>query len=291
MRFIDPKTDFAFKKIFGSDRSHAILISFLNNLVYNGDAIVAELEILNPYQPPPIAGIKATYLDVRAKLSTGEIVIIEMQVLNVAGFEKRVLYNAAKAYSVQLDSGAAYTTLYPVIALTITDFNMFPDSPSVMSRFVLKERTRLTDYPSCDIELIFAELPKFTLSLEQLASVSDQWLYFIKNAPSLELIPTSMETVPELQQAFQIAKESNLNRAELEEMESQQRYIQDQRGSITKALETGIEQGLQQGLQQGRQDEKITIAQRLLPMMDNATIAAVTGLSINKIQALRSLII
>ena len=227
----------------------------------------------------------------RAKLNSGEIVIIEMQVLNVAGFEKRVLYNAAKAYSVQLDSGAPYTTLYPVIALTITDFNMFPDSPSVMSRFVLKERTRLTDYPSCDIELIFAELPKFTLSLEQLASVSDQWLYFIKNAPSLELIPTSMETVPELQQAFQIAKESNLNRAELEEMESQQRYIQDQRGSIMKALETGIEQGLQQGLQQGRQDEKITIAQRLLPMMDNATIAATTGLSIDEIQCLRPLII
>ena len=243
MRFIDPTTDFAFKKIFGSDRSHAILISFLNNLVYDGDAIVAELEILNPYQPPPIAGIKATYLDVRAKLSTGETVIIEMQVLNVAGFEKHVLYNAAKAYSVQLASGAHYTTLYPVIALTITDFKMFPDSPDVMSRFVLKERSRLTDYPSCDIELIFAELPKFTLSLEQLSSVSDQWLYFIKNAPSLELVPTSMETVPELQQAFQIAKESNLNPAELEEMESQQRLIQDQRGSMMKALEIGIEQG------------------------------------------------
>ena len=97
-----------------------------------------------------------------------------------------------------------------------------------------------------------------------------------------------METVPELQQAFQIAKESNLNRAELEEMESQQRYIQDQRGSIMKALETGIEQGLQQGLQQGRQDEKIAIAQRLLSVMDDATIAATTGLRIDDIQALRS---
>ena len=96
-----------------------------------------------------------------------------------------------------------------------------------------------------------------------------------------------METVPELQQAFQIAKESNLNRAELEEMESQQRYIQDQRGSITKALETGIEQGLQQG----RQDEKIAIAQKLLALMDDATIAATTGLTIDEIQCLRSLII
>ena len=220
MIFINPKTDFAFKKIFGSEQSHEILVSFLNGILYGGDNVVQSVDILNPYQAPRIRGMKDTFLDVKAIISGGQTVIIEMQVLNAKGFEQRVLYNAAKAYSVQLASGAHYTTLYPVIALTITDFKMFPNSPDVMSRFVLKERSRLTDYPSCDIELIFAELPKFTLSLEQLSSVSDQWLYFIKNAPSLELVPTSMETVPELQQAFQIAKESNLNRAELEEMES-----------------------------------------------------------------------
>ena len=67
-------------------------------------------------------------------------------------------------------------------------------------------------------------------------------------------------------------------------MESQQRLIQDQRGSITKALETGMEQGLQQG----RQDEKIAIAQRLLLVMDDAMIAATTGLTIDEIQSLRS---
>ena len=71
-------------------------------------------------------------------------------------------------------------------------------------------------------------------------------------------------------------------------MESQQRLIQDQRGSIIKALETGMEQGLQQGLQQGRQDEKIAIAQRLLLVMDDAMIAATTGLTIDEIQSLRS---
>jgi PD-(D/E)XK nuclease family transposase len=60
MRFIDPKADFAFKKIFGSDQSHAILISLLNSLIYNGDAIVQEIEILNRYQAPKIVGIKAT---------------------------------------------------------------------------------------------------------------------------------------------------------------------------------------------------------------------------------------
>jgi hypothetical protein len=61
MIFINPKTDFAFKKIFGSEQSHDILISFLNGILYGGEPVVADLEILNPYQAPRIPGIKATY--------------------------------------------------------------------------------------------------------------------------------------------------------------------------------------------------------------------------------------
>ena len=292
MRFIDPKTDFAFKKIFGSDQSHEILISFLNSLIYDGEAIVQDLEILNPYQPPKIVGIKATYLDVRAKINTGETVIIEMQVLNVSGFEKRILYNAAKGYAIQADAGMHYTTLNPVIALTITDFEMFPEFPDVISRFILKERHTLVDYPVCDIELIFAELPKFTLSIDESVSLTEKWLYFLKNAPSLAVIPSSMETVPAFQQAFQIAQQSTLSRDELEEMEKQQVYLQDQRGVITKAaelaLKKGRREGQKEGRKEGRKDEKIEIAQRLLEMLDDATIAATTGLSVAEIQELRS---
>jgi predicted transposase/invertase (TIGR01784 family) len=75
--------------------------------------------ILDPYQAPRIQGIKNSYLDVKATLNTGKTVIIEMQVLNVLGFEKRVLYNAAKAFSTQLKVGEDYR-LNPIIALTIT---------------------------------------------------------------------------------------------------------------------------------------------------------------------------
>jgi len=78
-----------------------------------------------------LRGVKDTYVDVKATISNdgGEdtSVIIEMQVLNVEGFEKRILYNAAKAYSNQLNIGEDYTILEPVIALTITDFAMFPE--------------------------------------------------------------------------------------------------------------------------------------------------------------------
>lgn len=92
MRFINPKTDYAFKKIFGSTESKDILISFLNALVYEGNFTIEDLEIINPNLPPKIQGLKDTYLDVRATLNDGTLVIIEMQVLNVQSFGKRVLF-------------------------------------------------------------------------------------------------------------------------------------------------------------------------------------------------------
>jgi predicted transposase/invertase (TIGR01784 family) len=156
--FINPKTDFAFKKIFGSAQSHGILVSFLNGILYAGESIIEDREILNPYQAPRIRGVKDTYLDVKAKLVGGQTVIIEMQVLNVEGFEKRILYNAAKAYSIQLSQGDQYKLLNPVIALTITDFTMFSEFEAVISRFVLKEKDYLVDYPSCDLELVFVDV-------------------------------------------------------------------------------------------------------------------------------------
>ncbi|MEG4235210.1 Rpn family recombination-promoting nuclease/putative transposase, partial [Microcoleus sp. Pol11C3] len=99
MIFINPKTDYAFKKIFGSSESKEILISFLNALIYEGNPTIQDLEIINPNLPPKLEGLKDSYLDVKAKLSDGTLVIIEMQVLNVQSFGKRVLYNAAKTYA------------------------------------------------------------------------------------------------------------------------------------------------------------------------------------------------
>ena len=71
------------------------------------------------------------------------------------------MYNAAKAYSTQLSVGDDYTLLNPIIALTITDFEIFPNSLKVISSYALREKEKFTTY-SDDIELVFVELPKFT---------------------------------------------------------------------------------------------------------------------------------
>ncbi|MBE9014436.1 Rpn family recombination-promoting nuclease/putative transposase [Pseudanabaenaceae cyanobacterium LEGE 13415] len=287
MVFINPKTDFAFKKIFGSEQSHGILISFLNAILYKGESIVQDLTILNPYQAPRLRGVKDTYLDVKASLSTGETVIIEMQVLNVEGFEKRILYNAAKAYSIQLSAGEPYFSLNPVIALTITDFRLFDDIENPISHFVLKEKEYLVDYPIEDIELVFVELPKFTRTLEELETLTDKWIYFLQHATDLRTVPENMGEVSEIQQAFEIANQATLTPEELDELEHQLFFIQDQRGAIEKGIKQGIQQGIKQGIQQGERQAKLEMVQRMIGVMDDETIAQVTGLTIEEIQHIR----
>ncbi len=300
MIFINPKTDFAFKKIFGSEQSHEILISFLNGLLYNGENTIQAVEILNPYQAPRIRGIKDTYLDIKAKITGDQTVIIEMQVLNVEGFEKRILYNAAKAYSIQLGTGEDYCLLNPVIALTITDFKMFDEWETVTSRFVLKEKDYLMDYSIHDLELVFVELPKFKRSLEELDTLTDKWLYFLKHARQMETIPPQMESIPEIEQAFTVANQANLSREELEDLENREMFIHDQRNAMIKATKQGIEQGIQQGIQQGieqgiqqgieqgiEQGQRDT-AIRSLPILDDATISQITGLSVEMVRQLRA---
>ena len=283
MRFINPKTDYAFKKIFGSEQSHDILISFLNAILYDGNRVIRDLEILNPYLAPWIRGVKATYLDVKAKLDNHTTVIIEMQVLNTEGFEKRILYNAAKAYSTQLGVGEDYSLLDPVIALTITDFEMFPETNQLISRFILKEKDFLIDYPIYDIELVFVELPKFDKEVSSLETLADKWLYFLKYARQLDVVPESMNLVSEIKQAFEIANEVNLTPEQIEDMEMQEMFIHDQRNAIKKALK----QGRQEGVDEGKFAAKLEIARNLLDVLDDEVISRASGLSLAKIAELR----
>jgi predicted transposase/invertase (TIGR01784 family) len=279
--FIDPKTDFAFKKIFGSKTSKGILISFLDAMLYNASGTILDLEILDPYQAPRIQGIKDSYLDVKATLTDHRTVIIEMQVLNVLGFEKRVLYNAAKAFSIQLGVGEDYTLLNPVIALTITDFEMFPDLPKVISHYRLKECTELTDY-SEDIELVFVELPKFTKALPELDNLIDKWLYFLRSANQLESVPPILSSEPALHQAFEVAQQSRLSRQELEILEKRQMVLHDNRNAIRYAAQKSLEQGIEQG----ERRKALEIARQLLNILDAETIAQTTGLAIAEIEQL-----
>ena len=285
MNFLDVKTDYAFKKVFGSEGSKEILMSFLNALVYeNAKYKIKDLVIVDPYNIPMIKGIKDTFVDVKAVLDDDTKVIIEMQVLNHKGFEKRVLYNAAKNYSIQLNKAEAYHLLNPVIALNIVDFIMFEESKSVINNFKLIEKEQFINY-SDDIELIFVELPKFKKELDALENIKEQWIYFVQNAGSLEYIPNNLDET--IKQALQNVNEANLDKDELEAQHKRKEFISIQKLALLKADEEGFEKGMEKGLEKGMQEKSIEIAKNLLDILDDTTISFKTGLGVEVVKALR----
>jgi predicted transposase/invertase (TIGR01784 family) len=298
MRFLNPRTDFAFKKIFGSAESSDILLSFLNAVLgLQSPHRIAEVTILDPYLAPRIVGMKDTYVDVQAVDETGRRYIIEMQVLNVVGFEQRVLYNACKTYAGQIASGDDYRLLTDVIALTITDFVMFPGQTSVVNKFKLRADDGAIY--SNDLELVFAELPKFTKAESELVDTRDKWLYFLKCAEDLALIPETLNREPSIQHAFNIANRAGLTKEEEDAQTRREIFIQDQRGALEKAAmdghakgesmghAIGHAKGKAEGRAEGEHAASLRIARSLLAMLDDAAIAATTGLDVVEVTALR----
>ncbi len=248
MRFLNIKTDYAFKKVFGSENSKNILKSFLNSTLELPSPI-DDLTIVDPYNVPKLQGMKETAVDVKATLEDKTKVIIEMQVLNHDGFESRILYNTAKNYANQLDRGSKYNLLNPVIALTIVNFKMF-EFDKYKSIFKLLEKEHFTQYKD-DIQLQFIELPKFTKTIEQCITIEDKWIYFIKNARDMEVAPAF--TDPNLKQAISIANTASMTKEELEIQDKREEFIFMQKSSIEKAKREGIEEGIEEGRQKERE--------------------------------------
>ena len=281
MQFLNPLTDYAFKKIFGSAESHDILLSFLNAVLgFDFPYRLQSVTIQDPYLPPTIAGMKDSFVDVRAIDEQGKHYVIEMQVLPVASFEQRILYNACKKYAGQIASGEDYHLLNDVIALTITDFTMF-EGIDMVSKFKLRDATG-KDY-SDDLELIFIELPKFTKTEAELDNLLDKWLYFLRFAKRLRNIPGGLAQEQAIEHAFRIANRAQLSPEELEAQERREIYIQDQRGALARASQ----EGEARGEVKGRQAQAVAIAQNLRVLgLSDEKIAEATGLSLSQLQKL-----
>lgn len=237
MRFINPKIDLAFKKIFGATENKDILINFLNAIIYEAQPVIEDLDIIDPQTGVETVGIKDTYLDIKAKINGDKIALIELQLINVSSFGKRVLYNGAKTYSLELTGEERYERLKTVISLKIADFEMFTNQPEFISRFVFKEKDHKSDSPDTELELVFVELPKFSKELAELETSADQWIYFLKNSINLNILPETLSAVPEIKKAFELTNEDNFSQSEVKELKKQEMWIQNQHSAIDVARE------------------------------------------------------
>ncbi|MCS6795151.1 MAG: Rpn family recombination-promoting nuclease/putative transposase [Raineya sp.] len=287
MQFADVKNDIAFRKIFGNEQKKEILISFLNAILgLEKERKIADVQILNPYQVPIVLGAKSTVLDVKAKDETGKEYIVEMQVTDKIGFAQRVVYYSAKSYVSQLNANEEYYELKPVIFIGILNF-VFLETPNYLSRHLILD-TQTQEHKLKDLEFNFIELPKFNKQIHQLESLTEKWIFFIKNAENLEVIPENVDDKG-LQNAYLEADKHLWSKKDLEAYEYARMRETDEKAEKMKAIEIGFQKGLQEGLEKGIEKNKIETALKAIQQgLDNQIIQVLTGLSIEEIEKLRS---
>ena len=297
---LDPKMDFVFKNIFGSEKHPNILISFLNATLKPKDLITA-VEIKNTDLNKGYIEDKFSRLDVKATTSNNEIINIEIQLKNEYNMIKRSLFYWSKLYSEQLNEGEDYSVLKRTICINILNFK-YLKTRKFHSGYRLKEiysNEELTDVA----EIHFIEIPK----LEEGTDEKDMlvaWIEFLKNPESEKVISLEM-SIDEIREAKDelIRMSNDDTQRELYEMraktlkdkisalnEAERKGIKKGRQEgIKEGLQKGIQEGLQKGIQEGEKSKAIEIAKSLINIgLDKETISKSTGLDLNEIEKLMS---
>ena len=135
--------------------------------------------------------------------------------------------------------------------MTITDFILFKTTDDPINKFVFQEETKKLECLDKELRLIFVELPKFQKTLSELKGLTDKWIYFLKEAASLDGIPESLGEVVEIEQALNIANFINMSPEELEVVENRGIAMQDERGRIAYAEQLGVAKGEAIGIVKG----------------------------------------
>jgi predicted transposase/invertase (TIGR01784 family) len=259
MRYLDPKNDLIFKRIFGEHPN--ILVSFLNAILpleQEGDII--SLEYLPAELVPEIPIFKNSIVDVRCKDKSGRQFIVEMQMYWTDSFKSRVLFNAAKAYVRQIEKGTEYAGLEPVYVLSIVNEDFESSTSNHYHHYKLVE-TEEHKLILQGLELVFVELPKFFKSLDQKNYSGKKlyvlWLRFLAELENkTEMISPELLEIPEIAQAIELTKESSYSKAELESYDKYWDIIRTQRTFVVDAENRGRAEGKAEGKAEGRAEGK-----------------------------------
>lgn len=246
MRYLDPKNDLVFKKVFGG---HAhILLSLLNGLLPLEDGqIIEEIEYLPAELVPEIPIIKNSIVDVRCKDNQGRHFIVEMQMLWTDSFKSRILFNASKAYVRQLDKGIEYKGLQPVYALSLIN-EIFESETSEFYHHYKIVHVNDNSKTIEGLQLIFVELPKFKLGTYEMKKLKVSWLRYlseIQNGQEMlsQDLLNDLNSVDEIADALELTKESGYTKVELEAYEKYWDTIRTERTLIADAEAKGKAEG------------------------------------------------
>ena len=228
MAFADLKNDFVFRRIFATHPE--ILRGLLNDLLdRTGDQTIEAIEYLPSEQLPLVTGVKLSILDVRCQDRAGTKFVVEMQLIHLAGFINRVIYNGCKAHADQLKAGDTYVKPTDVVVISVCDFELWPDVQQdtqkppripVLSRWYMTESlsssSRLPDQSAnmlLQVQYAFLELPKLPASKP--TTGASQWSWLFVHAPNLTAIPAELLPGP-YRAALELASAATFTQGELD---------------------------------------------------------------------------
>jgi predicted transposase/invertase (TIGR01784 family) len=306
--FINPFTDFGFKRIFGEEESKPFLISFLNDLLPIDDKI-EKLEFKNIEKlGASIEDRKAVY-DLFCTDAKGNTFIVELQRAHQQHFIDRANYYMTFPIQEQATRGSWTFELTPIYFIGILNFEVeiFKDDVNYVHYCQLTDNDtkKVIDKK---INHIYIEIPKFKKTEEELSKHLDYWLYFFKELNTLKEIPKKLKN-DIVAKAFDKAKFINLSTEEQTKYHINLKYYRDYINTLDTALEQGyergmrkgikegfekgiqngmqkgLEKGLEQGIEQGRKQRDIEMAKNLLlANVDILVISQTTGLSVDNIK-------
>ena len=298
-KYLDPKADLTFKKVFGEHKE--LLISFLNALLPlpDGKEIVT-LEYLPSEMVPVNPDKKDTIVDVRCKDKDGRQFLVEMQMYWTDAFRQRVLLNTCKAYSLPADRGEKYSELKPVYTLSLVNDIAFPELHDDFYHCYMMTHSKYKEYTIDDIEMIFVELPKFKPNTVLDKKMAVLWLRFLTevNEHTRE-VDKELLADDNVAKAVSLVEESAYSDAELwaidrywdsvsrERTIMSEKFLKGEAKGRAEGLKEGMEKGMKQGEEKGRKDATLANA---LSLKKNGVpidvIANSLGLSIDEVREL-----
>jgi predicted transposase/invertase (TIGR01784 family) len=283
MKFVDVKNDVAFRKIFGNENKKEILISFLNAVLkLKGDKRIQTIVIANPFQLPILPNMKTSIIDVKARDYRGNTFIVEMQVADILAMDKRLLYYTSKEYSQQIVSGEKYTELNPVIFIGIFDFPFTEGGDFYSHHAICNVETK--ERVIKDMDFYFIELTKFNKNLNDLVDIMDKWVYFIKEAENLDVVPDNLDDEG-LKEAYEDANKNSWTQAELDAYNYAAMREQDDRGRIAMAETKALQKGREEGREEGEERKEIEfVVEMNKDGISNERIAKIAKIAIAKVE-------
>lgn len=287
-RYLNPFTDFGFKKLFGTEKNADLLISFLNEVL--PDRKIAEITFRKTEHLGQTDLDRKVIYDLYCESETGEKFIVELQKAKQAHFRDRTLYYSTFPIQEQAQKGDWNYELKAIYTVAILDF-VFEDDPHEVKLTVKLMNTHKKTIFYEKLTFVYLQMPYFKKNLEELQSLEDKWLYLLRNLADLQNRPVALQERI-FDKLFQEAEVGQFNPDERKAYEDSLKYYRDVKNSLDTAFEDGKMEGKMEGYLEGEQwgviKGKMEIALNLLKKgVDLTTILEVSGLTIEQIEDLK----